>query len=272
MNAPPRKLLNAAKMINASAPGMPRTRVSVPRTSTLFRPSEACADSRSGTDTRLRWTTEAGKTTRASTSTTSIPLAPTSSPLITEVTRKLMPDAVPTSPLARSRRLSGISTVTIVDMAIMRIFPAITPAINNTTKTHSTMLVGSRNRSSGVSRYSARGRRVEHHRHQRRRLHHRLLAVMVDQTAEPDPGQGRGYQEQPGDHAGGEDRSGLQEDIERDGEPDREVDDRNEQRVGQKREERLHVWGVQPQAAGSSCVRCCRLRLLGHRVFCTRPF
>ena len=51
--------------------------------------------------------------------------------------------------------LSGISIVTIVVMAIIRMFPAITPSINSTTKTHSTMLVGSRNRSSGVSRYSA---------------------------------------------------------------------------------------------------------------------
>ena len=94
-------------------------------------------------------------TARASTRTANIPLAPTSNPLITDVTRKLMPAAVPTRPLARSRRSSGIRMVTTVGMAIMRMFPTITPLIRSRTKTHKVTLVGSRNRSSGVVRYKA---------------------------------------------------------------------------------------------------------------------
>ena len=51
--------------------------------------------------------------------------------------------AVPTSPLALSRRSSAISTVTRVGSAIVRMFPAITPNIASTMKTHSRTLAGS---------------------------------------------------------------------------------------------------------------------------------
>jgi hypothetical protein len=42
-------------------------------------------------------------------------------PLNTEVMAKEMPVTVPTRPLARSRRCSGTSSVTVVDSAMLRI-------------------------------------------------------------------------------------------------------------------------------------------------------
>ena len=77
--------------------------------------------------------------------------AATRRPLITEVTRKLTPIDMPTSPFARSRRSSGISAVTRVDRAIPRMLPAITPIIASTMNTHSRMLAGSVKTCFGVS-------------------------------------------------------------------------------------------------------------------------
>ncbi len=49
-------------------------------------------------------------------------------PLNTDVTANDTPVTVPTMPLARSRRSSGTSSVTHVDMAMLRIIPATDPA------------------------------------------------------------------------------------------------------------------------------------------------
>jgi hypothetical protein len=81
-----------------------------------------------------------------------MPPAATNRPLITEVTRNDNPVAVPTSPLALSRRSSGMSRVTRVGIAIVRRLPVTTPSISSTTKTHSRRLPGSRNTTSGVVR------------------------------------------------------------------------------------------------------------------------
>ena len=77
--------------------------------------------------------------------------AATRSPLMTEVTRNDTPRVDPTKPLALSRRSSGIKRVTIVIGAIDRIFPAITPSIDTTMKTHSITLAGLVNVCSGVN-------------------------------------------------------------------------------------------------------------------------
>ena len=81
-----------------------------------------------------------------------MPSKATSRPLITDVTRNETPDAVPTSPLARSRTGSGTSSVTRVGSAIPRRLPAITPNISTTTKVHSNGLVASRHSDSGTTR------------------------------------------------------------------------------------------------------------------------
>ena len=77
--------------------------------------------------------------------------AATSSPLITEVTSIDTPIVEPTSPLALSRRSSGTRTVTSVDRAMPRMFPAMTPIMARTMKTHRTTLLGSAKASFGVS-------------------------------------------------------------------------------------------------------------------------
>ena len=83
-----------------------------------------------------------------------MPLAPTSNPLITEVTRNETPAVVPTSPFARSRFCSGTRAVTIVGRAIVRRLPAIMPDMTSTTSAQRRRLVGSVNSARGVSRYS----------------------------------------------------------------------------------------------------------------------
>ena len=80
-----------------------------------------------------------------------MPPAATRRPLITEVTRNDTPRVVPTRPLALSLRSSGIKRVTSVMSAIDRIFPAITPNIDSTTKTQSITLAGLANVCSEVS-------------------------------------------------------------------------------------------------------------------------
>jgi hypothetical protein len=77
---------------------------------------------------------------------------PMSSPLITDVTRNETPDVVPTIPLARSRSASGTSNVTIVDIAMPRTLPTITPAISRSTNPQSIGLVGSRKGSGPAAR------------------------------------------------------------------------------------------------------------------------
>ena len=57
------------------------------------------------------------------------------SPLNTEVMAKDTPVTVPTRPLARSRRSSGTSSVTVVDRAMLRIWPATEPSSVQATST-----------------------------------------------------------------------------------------------------------------------------------------
>jgi hypothetical protein len=71
-----------------------------------------------------------------------MPPAATSSPLMTDVTRNDTPKVVPTRPLALSLRSSGIKSVTNVMRAIDRTFPAITPNMDTTMKTHNITLAG----------------------------------------------------------------------------------------------------------------------------------
>ncbi len=108
--------------------------------------------------TRDRCTSDTTSTARAATSTVRIPSTATSSPDATDVTRKLTPVAVPTSPFARSRTAAGTSRVTSVGSAIVRRFPAMTPSIRATTSVHSSGLVGSRNPSAGASSSRTRHR------------------------------------------------------------------------------------------------------------------
>jgi len=61
--------------------------------------------------------------------------------------------------------------------------------------------------------------------------------VLIDQTAEPNPGESGRYQEDSSHHSGCQHRLGLQEHPEGDGEPGREVDDRYKQRVDQQLDE-----------------------------------
>ena len=155
MITPPSTLLIAAKTMRASSPGTARTTANVPRTSTRWRPvpsSSPAAAASSGKSSAVRCTTEAAVTASARISTYSIPPRPTSSPLITEVIRKERPEAVPTRPLARSRRSAGMSSVTAVDIAIVRMLPAITPTISTSTKTHRSTLAGSVNASRPAAR------------------------------------------------------------------------------------------------------------------------
>ena len=133
----------------------------------------------------------------------------------------------------------GTSRVTSVGTAMLRRFPVMIPAMSSTTSTHSSGSDGSRNVPAGASRYSARHDGVDRERGRRRGLHDRDLAVVVDEAAEPDPGQGGGAEEQAGDQPGREDRPGLQVDPERHREEDGEVDHRDHQaadeHVGERR-------------------------------------
>jgi hypothetical protein len=79
-----------------------------------------------------------------------MPPSPTSTPLMTDVTRKETPEVVPTSPLARSRESSAMRTVTSVGSAIARMLPTMTPNISNRMSTHRLTLVGSVNEVCGV--------------------------------------------------------------------------------------------------------------------------
>ncbi len=57
-----------------------------------------------------------------------MPRLPITRPLKTDVTANDTPVIVPTMPLARSRRSSGTSSVTHVDIAMLRIWPATEPS------------------------------------------------------------------------------------------------------------------------------------------------
>ena len=92
----------------------------------------------------------------ATSSAWNIPDNPTSSPLITDVTRNEAPFVVPTRPFARSRPSAGTSIVTTVDSVIARRLPTITPLISSRTSAHSAGLAGSVKLAGSVSRYTTR--------------------------------------------------------------------------------------------------------------------
>ena len=171
---------------------------------------------------------------------------------MTDVTRNETPVEVPTSPLARSRTSAGMSRVTHVGSAMPKRLPAMTPSITMTMNTQSIRLPGSRNVSLGRQQVEHQAGGVDDQRHRRRGLHDPLLVVVVDEAAEPDPRRGDGDEEDPGDHAGGEHRPGLEVDPERHGEPHREVHDRHGQRVEQQVQERplRRLAEVEPRSLG----------------------
>ena len=97
----------------------------------------------------------------------------------------------------------------------------------------------------------AEGDGVEDERRHGRRLDHHLLAVVVDDAAEPDAGAGGGHQEDARDQTGGEHRPGLEVGPEGDREPDREVRDRDDQRADQ--DVREHPLGPGAQVEARAC-------------------
>jgi hypothetical protein len=151
MKAPMSRLFNVLKKISGSMPGMPRTTRIVPFRSMPSPCSIAATLCSSGIRRVCRWTSEAPRTTTASTSTGSIPPAPTSRPLITDVTSIDTPLVVPTMPLARSRRDSSNSAVTTVGRAIERRLPTITPSISSVISAHRRTLAGSVHSTAGVA-------------------------------------------------------------------------------------------------------------------------
>jgi hypothetical protein len=80
-------------------------------------------------------------------------------------------------------------------------------------------------------------------------LHDGLLAVVINQAAEPDPTEGSGHQKDAGHHACCQYRFGLQEHPEGDRKPYGEVDDGNEQRVDQQVHEGAIVASAEVQGA-----------------------
>ena len=156
MNTPPRKLLIVEKAIRPNRPGMAATTAIVPRRSSRCapEPSSAAAGRSSGMRTTARCAITTIVAATATSSTCSIPDSPTSSPLITEVTRNDAPFVVPTRPFARSRPSGGTSMVTAVDSVMARRLPTITPAISSSTSAQSAGLAGSVKLAGSVNRYT----------------------------------------------------------------------------------------------------------------------
>ncbi len=82
-----------------------------------------------------------------------MPANPTKKPLITEVIKNDIPDAVPAIPLALSRFFSSTRNVITVVKAMFRIFPIVTPNNKSKIKSQSTGLTGFLKAAAGVSRY-----------------------------------------------------------------------------------------------------------------------
>ena len=159
-------------------------------------------------------------------------------PLKTDVTANDTPVTVPTMPLARSRRSSGTSSVTHVDIAMLRIWPATEPSRVRPVITQNS---GLRRLQQVVGRDDQEHRRGadEAERHDRRGQHHRrLLAVAVDVGAERRAEDGRRDAEGATDHAGHDDRAGLQVDPERQREPQERAGHAADERVDEQPAER----------------------------------
>ena len=137
MKIPPRKLLKVAKKISANSPGTAAITLMVPARSILRCSCGAAGAARSSSSrTNSRCANAAAVNASAKTSVETMPPQATRKPLITEVVRKPTPETMPTSPLALSRRSSGIISVTRVGSAIPRMLPAMTPSMTSDTRIH----------------------------------------------------------------------------------------------------------------------------------------
>ena len=166
---------------------------------------------------------------------------PMTRPLNTEVIANETPVTVPTMPLARSRRSSGTSSVTHVDRAMPRICPATEPSSVTPTSTQNHGL-RRRSRSLGVDGEEHDGRDDEAARRTSRwsSIIGVVLAVAVDVGAEERAEHGRGDAERAADHAGGDDRAGLEVHPERQREPQERAGHAADQRVDQQPVEDPH--------------------------------
>ena len=167
-----------------------------------------------------------------------MPSWPMTRPLNTDVTANDTPVTVPTMPLARSRRSSGTSSVTHVDMAMLRIIPATDPASVAPTRIQnqgasswsSSSASTSTNTIAASPKHSADTERGQHHGG--------VLAVVVDVGAEGGADGRRRDAVGAADHAGGDDRAGLEVHPEGEGEPQEGAGDPRHQRVEQQLPER----------------------------------
>ncbi len=138
MNTPPMKLLNIAKNIIAKSPDIPAIIRMVPRISTsLFLGSSLSRCSSRGNVSVRRCMITRSVTASTIPTAQVMPSCPMIIPENTDTTVKVSPFTAPTCPFARSRSHSGISIVTSVESAIMRILPAQTPSIDTRIKTQS---------------------------------------------------------------------------------------------------------------------------------------
>ena len=151
MNEPPRKLLNVLKKISPNKPGTSRTTRIVPRISILSSGEVVCTTDCCGIASVHRCPIASAESPSANASTQKMPRKPMTKPLKIEATTKPTPFAVPTKPLALSRRSSGTRIVTSVDKAIERRLPAIAPNNARVINTHSTILDAWVNTSDGVA-------------------------------------------------------------------------------------------------------------------------
>ena len=147
---------------------------------------------------------------------------------------------MPTSPFALSRRSFGTSRVTSVGSAMLRTLPAMTPNMTDRMNNHKATLATSVKRRSGTSMHAARRRRIEREGYRAGAQHHRFLAMMVDEAAEPDAERRGEHEIDAGDHPGREHRPRLEEYPEGHREPDREIGDVRDQVVCQELMERSH--------------------------------
>ncbi len=119
------RLLNVEKRMSANSPGTSLIAPHAPRTSMIGWPSATCGLS-SGMRRKSRCAKASAVAPIAMNRVGPMPRMPIDSPENTLVTMNARPCTVPTSPLAFACRSSGISRVTVVDSAMLRMF-SITP-------------------------------------------------------------------------------------------------------------------------------------------------
>ncbi len=131
MNTPPMKLLNMAKNIMAKSPEIPAIIRIVPRISiSLFLASSFSRCSSRGNVSVRRWRMTRSVTASTIPTAQVMPSCPMTIPENTDTTVNTSPFTAPTCPFARSRSHSGMSIVTSVESAIIRILPTKTPSID----------------------------------------------------------------------------------------------------------------------------------------------